>query len=1341
MNQNERLHPSKINKYWRNQIPPQDHINRNNKFEDSYFPPNKNSLLSMTSNGSYVDKENGENNDKKMQATLRHKEININDVIWKRITDLYPDCTLFIKDKDNNNPQIIQGMLGDCYFISFIATFINHRYFVKEKFKTKDISSNGCYEIIFFIDGEWQIVIIDDYVPCYRNRGRDKLLFAKTKANAIWGILLEKAWAKINGGYSNIIGGYSRDVAIALTSYPTEDIMHDNEYKNEDKLYDKIENALTNNNLVISYSKNEKEIKNNGLIPNHAYKIINTCQLQDINSINDKDTIKNIEIDDLQSSKSNPISFTKFYDNFSSTCICYPLYNARIKYFVFEKENYFNNPIIFNLKLEKHSTFYISIFFKYWKFDREAQVLNHPCVCLLFRYDEQSKLYETYGKFDNADISMNIKEELKEGLYVVWIYYYKSQYKHGDKYVVSFASKERFVVDFIGLDEQCNLIKNIIMHKFLEENQNNSNNLINKYEKLNGIKGYIITNYNNTEKNYKFTIEHQNDVILLPPYKRCKEILITIPSKRSLVVVSFGDGVVNLIQQPVNYFDWFKIQFYFERGQLTDKEQIKHVFNTFLNKNIKESENDGRKDYTIKILKVIPQSLVDTLRSISLNLNSDSYYSSCSQTCQMNGTNYQTLKQQYPYEMNLITNKFPPKNNNESTNWIFTKMNNNIIHFGETKDFRNFCGRTVIINEQENYKYIGYCDNNKMNGKGIKMDINNKYIYEGEFVDDKIEGYGKLYLDDNNIWEGMFKNNEQDSVGLQTHLNDSQCVPCVVKYENGQMQNKFYLTQEEQEKVMNIQQDKERLSYFDLIYNDKQSQINDTIYNESLYDEEFNSMSAFIAQYYKREPFIMNQLTLLNKPKDSTIQEVFTCNIKGNDIYIGAFDRNREFKHGRGVYVKDNIYYIGYFKDDNPDEREQFKIFNENKTIKFIGHITKINKDYIPKDGREYYSDGKIKERNVQLYETLIFDKNLYLPQYIFQLNSLFTNEPVYQFQSDNELINQIGNNADIWDLYQTVFEKLYILPQMASTEELAFEVINYSQDYTYIGETYNNKFQGRGCLIRKKDNRYNVGYFKDGRLNGYGYTYDLKWNLIYSGSFKNNYKHGFGTYYYFDENEQYKYKYVGYFQNNNEEGYGVKYYRDGNRSECFFSARKAEGESYYIHHNDYSRITINKNNSKKEITCQNASQSIIDSLFENYNSQYKTKFLELRETDDSKVLQRGFRFFDEGQYIGELNRIGFKHGRGILIYPYTNDYYVGYFKDNKKEGHGTIYNAEHKILYTGNFKNDKPFGKGKYIYANNNELEGEFNETGEGRGVYRFWENNQMNEREGYYINWVVQQ
>ena len=281
--------------------------------------------------------------------------------------------------------------------------------------------------------------------------------------------------------------------------------------------------------------------------------------------------------------------------------------------------------------------------------------------------------------------------------------------------------------------------------------------------------------------------------------------------------------------------------------------------------------------------------------------------------------------------------------------------------------------------------------------------------------------------------------------------------------------------------------------------------------------------------------------------------------------------------------------------------------------------------------------------------------------------------------------------------------EKLYILPQITSKEKLTLgKIKDYAKGYTYFGETYNGKsLQGRGCLIRENDNRCHVGYFKDGQLNGYGYTYDLEGNLKYSGSFKDGGKHGFGTYY-FDENSRTydfrnQYKYVGYYQNNIEEGYGVIYDRDGNRFECFFSELKVEGECYYIHHNNYSRITIKKNDSKKEIICQRVSQSIIDSLFENYNSQYKTKFLELRETDDSKVLQRGFRFFDEGQYIGELNRIGFKHGRGILIYPYTKDYYVGYFKDNKKEGHGTIYNAEHKVLYTGNFKNDKPFGKGKY--------------------------------------------
>ena len=113
--------------------------------------------------------------------------------------------------------------------------------------------------------------------------------------------------------------------------------------------------------------------------------------------------------------------------------------------------------------------------------------------------------------------------------------------------------------------------------------------------------------------------------------------------------------------------------------------------------------------------------------------------------------------------------------------------------------------------------------------------------------------------------------------------------------------------------------------------------------------------------------------------------------------------------------------------------------------------------------------------------------------------------------------------------------------------------------------------------------------------------------------------------------------------------------------------------------------------------------------------------FLSLQPVCDSSVLSRGTKDFVDGLYIGEMNSIGYRHGRGVLNYPNSKCFYVGYFYNNLKEGHGIIYYEEDKPKYIGYFHNDKPFGRGKYFYENGETLEGEFNEVGEGMGLYTF--------------------
>ena len=48
--------------------------------------------------------------------------------------------------------------------------------------------------------------------------------------------------------------------------------------------------------------------------------------------------------------------------------------------------------------------------------------------------------------------------------------------------------------------------------------------------------------------------------------------------------------------------------------------------------------------------------------------------------------------------------------------------------------------------------------------------------------------------------------------------------------------------------------------------------------------------------------------------------------------------------------------------------------------------------------------------------------------------------------------------------------------------------------------------------------------------------------------------------------------------------------------------------------------------------------------------------------------LVRGIKEDIDGLYIGEMNSIGFKHGRGVLLSPHGKTFYVGYFNNNMKE-------------------------------------------------------------------------
>jgi len=75
---------------------------------------------------------------------------------------------------------------------------------VERIFMNKDYNEQGLYKLKICKNGEWIEVTVDDYFPCFPNDGP---MFSRSNGNELWVLLLEKAYAKIHGGYKTITGG------------------------------------------------------------------------------------------------------------------------------------------------------------------------------------------------------------------------------------------------------------------------------------------------------------------------------------------------------------------------------------------------------------------------------------------------------------------------------------------------------------------------------------------------------------------------------------------------------------------------------------------------------------------------------------------------------------------------------------------------------------------------------------------------------------------------------------------------------------------------------------------------------------------------------------------------------------------------------------------------------------------------------------------------------------------------------------------------------------------------------------------------------------------------------
>ena len=82
-------------------------------------------------------------------------------------------------------------------------------------FGTKKMNSAGIYSITLYDLGVPVSVVVDDYIPVSYNDS--KYVKADLDEKEIWPILMEKAFAKLNGNYASIVAGWPTDAGYHLT--------------------------------------------------------------------------------------------------------------------------------------------------------------------------------------------------------------------------------------------------------------------------------------------------------------------------------------------------------------------------------------------------------------------------------------------------------------------------------------------------------------------------------------------------------------------------------------------------------------------------------------------------------------------------------------------------------------------------------------------------------------------------------------------------------------------------------------------------------------------------------------------------------------------------------------------------------------------------------------------------------------------------------------------------------------------------------------------------------------------------------------------------------------------
>ena len=1253
------LDPKTIRKYFKDQKPPnlEELKKKGERFTDPYFQPTLNSIVGKDSNGNFVDTKIGQ--DKLDELEKDDPGSTTGKYTWKRITQIPGTWKVF--EGEIEMEDIAQGLLGDCYFLTALSALSNYPYLIKSLFRTDEFNDMGYYEVILFIDGEWQVVFVDDYIVYYEGDEYEPFIpYAQPHNDELWTMILEKAWAKVNGGFALINGGLVRDALIALTGFPSIVYLHNPD--KIDELFEKIEDGTVQNTIMSVGSRNLTAVKKRGIEKGHAYTILEGKSYEKDDSYLDLIKVRNPwgegEWNGDWSDKSNKwtpelkkyfgfvdeddgifwISSNDYVANFASTSICYLLYGAMIKHFYFENEHFLKAPAVFNMHLKEASKVSISILFKDEKFNRTMHDATHPFSIVLCKYNDKKEIETFINKYDYKN-NVEIVEDLDKGYYVIWLYcdYENIKNDNSFKYVMRLCSTKQNKVEFIGMDPNFYLIQKLITSYYKKKNEqifSDSKKSIIVYDQKitqNGLNHFL---YYNKSESEMWVVEaspvYFENINLFPPFRGLTNIKFKIPPGKAVAIIGMSpNGKAKLGYRNKHYL------------VLSNETQPELDVDSFLKVDLNENntERKGLRTGSYKLveksqLKDIPvftgiqeeQEKEKERKLLEDKIEKKKIYNLLFKEKFMDEATKKKEEEkkrllQWEEEKEKVRQEKEAERIKQENSTVRTKEELILKypremalleqHFKDADQSKDLQWKIITI---ERGTYAGQVQQNTeiCDGTGIFFWKDSPYITIGQFKKGVTDGICLIMKSDLSlIYHGTIKEGKKEGEGMLVYERNEKGEP--VEYYKGTFKN--------------------------------------------------DKLQGFGVNHYKN----------------------------GSE-WIGTFNENEQ--NGYGLFVNGERYSItkysnGAFTSEIVLTKEQIeKIKQAAKELKYklFQEFYEINKKQQEQKDEACFIVQKM-EHGVE--EEKIDAKHR---EFLEKLNKAKTEEPF-----------MVGK---LYDLYN---------PDDPNKEEdfneEHFVVMDLGEGKKYIGEYDNGKKNGKGAFFNGEN--YFIGYFKDDKPKGFIFKYNKDKVLICKGTFNENYEiQGKGTFY-FNGN-----MFKGEISNGLPNGHGTMFFADGLEYVVGnFVQGKLEGEvTYYsskgllykiVNYKDGKQIKEDEDkvHYQKEIEKDKEGIKILDKLSKEYPEVIKR----LKKLPPAKIFDKqltwGKKINKNGDiYIGQMAKGEDPFGRGCWIYATHRNvkYYIGALKHGAPHGSGCLYKEDWTLIFRGNFEYGERRGFGVQIKDGN---------------------------------------